>query len=204
MTCQIIDKYKSPNYSQDREKIRFIVIHATDLSFKESMDILCNHTSNNRVSAHYLIDRDGKVYNLVDEEYTAWHAGKSHWSGVDNINLSSIGIEVVCEQDEIFLQAQYESLIWLCKNLQKKYDIHNPNNIVAHSDIAIGRKFDPGHRCNWHILAESGVGVIHQISLQKQSKQEIIDILQKIGYNVQNHETEDILRAFSLRHDLLE
>ena len=92
-----IVKIFSPNY--DRKKravnsVKIIVIHYTGMqSERESIQKLCN--SNSKVSSHYLINRNGKVFNLVHDSHVAWHAGKSCWGKYQNLNKNSIGIELV-------------------------------------------------------------------------------------------------------------
>ena len=89
-----ITKYKSPNYnSRKNSKIKLIVIHYTALSnTKEAISYLC--TKEKKVSAHYLISQDGVIYNLVNENFRAWHAGQSFWQDIVDINSFSIGIEL--------------------------------------------------------------------------------------------------------------
>ena len=94
MTIKIIQK-KSPNFDKrpKGKKINSIIIHYTGMkTFDEAYKRLCD--KNSKVSSHYLIGRDGKIINLVDEKKRAWHSGVSHWKGVDNLNDISIGIEL--------------------------------------------------------------------------------------------------------------
>ena len=152
MTIKIIQK-KSPNFDKRPKgtKINSIVIHYTGMkTFDEAFERLCN--KNSKVSSHYLIGRDGRIINLVDEKYRAWHAGISEWKGIDNLNNNSIGIELENPGHEFgyipFSKKQMDVLISLCKELKNKYDIKE-DWVLGHSDISPGRKLDPGEKFNW-------------------------------------------------------
>ena len=101
-----------------------------------------------KLSAHYLIERSGRVIELVHPDKKAWHAGKSKYNDKQNCNNFSIGIELVGGDFIDFTYSQYVSLNYLLKDLKKDYPI---KNIVGHSDIATpkGRKKDPGDRFLW-------------------------------------------------------
>jgi len=94
-------------------------------------------------STHYMIGRDGEILRLVPDEYQAWHAGPSSFNGMANCNEFMFGIELIGSHNKPFEYAQYESLAWLCYQLMDKYNI-DPDWITRHSDIAPGRKKDPG------------------------------------------------------------
>ncbi len=115
-----------------------------------------------RVSAHYVVDEDGTVYAMVDERDRAWHAGQSFWRGRRNLNDNSIGIEMVNpghgEQYRPFARPQLDAVIELCKSICKRHPIVH-DQILAHSDVAPGRKIDPGEKFNWRYLARNGIGV---------------------------------------------
>ena len=99
-----------------------------------------------KVSAHFLVRRDGSVVQFVPPERRAWHAGVSSWRGRERCNDFSIGIELEGAEDEAFPDLQYESLIVLMRDLQSRLPIRD---IAAHSDVAPGRKTDPGARFEW-------------------------------------------------------
>jgi len=108
------------------------------------------------VSAHYMIEENGTVIRLVDEDKRAWHAGRSYWRGITDINSASIGIELVNPGHEWgyrpFTAAQMESLMPLVGRIVRRYDIPRAN-VVGHSDIAPARKEDPGELFDWTRLA---------------------------------------------------
>ena len=126
----------------------------------EAIERLCNPES--RVSAHYVLDEDGQLFNLVDESKRAWHAGISFWRGDESLNKSSIGIEIVNPGHEFgyrkFTEAQYQTLIPLCQEIKARYKLQDIN-IIGHSDIAPDRKQDPGELFDWERLAKAGVGL---------------------------------------------
>ena len=164
-------------------------------SERESIKRLCN--PNSKVSSHYLINRRGKIFRLVQDRHVAWHAGKSCWGKYKNLNESSIGIELVNKGHQFgytgFKKKQISSLIKLCRKLIKKYKIKK-KNIVGHSDIAPLRKIDPGEKFPWKYLAINKVGIWHSYDsnflrkyrrlkvLTKQDMKKFIKNLNRIGY----------------------
>ncbi|NKB54865.1 MAG: N-acetylmuramoyl-L-alanine amidase [Alphaproteobacteria bacterium] len=118
--------------------------------------------SASEVSAHYMIDEDGKVFRLVDEERRAWHAGVAQWRGHDDINGRSIGIELVNPGHEFgyraFPEPQMAALISLATAIVGHHSIP-PRNVVGHSDVAPSRKEDPGELFDWKRLATAGLGL---------------------------------------------
>lgn len=99
-----------------------------------------------KVSSHFLIRRDGEVVQFVPVERRAWHAGVSSWRGRSRCNDFSVGIELEGTEEAAFTSAQYQSLVSLVRQLQKQFPIRD---IAAHSDVAPGRKTDPGARFDW-------------------------------------------------------
>ena len=151
---KLIHKFKSLNYDKrNNKKISFLILHYTALpSIADSIKYLCD--KKNKVSCHYIISQNGKIYNLVDEKYRAWHAGQSAWLLEKDLNSSSIGIELdfsTINNNNKFSKLLIESLISLLKYLKKKYKI-NKKNILGHSDIAPYRKIDPGEKFPWKKL----------------------------------------------------
>jgi AmpD protein len=102
-----------------------------------------------RVSAHFLVRRDGELVQFVPLERRAWHAGASSWRGRDRCNDFSVGIELEGSDDAPFEDAQYAALAALIADLGKRLPLRD---IAAHSEIAPGRKTDPGAGFDWHRL----------------------------------------------------
>jgi N-acetylmuramoyl-L-alanine amidase len=154
----------SPNFSDRRAVdgqigVRHLVLHYTGMvSAAAALARLCDPTA--QVSAHYLLDEDGAVTRLVSEDKRAWHAGKSFWRGVRDINSTSVGIEIVNPGHGYrpFPEAQIAALIELAGDIIGRQGIA-PDNVVGHSDIAPGRKIDPGELFPWRRLAEAGIGL---------------------------------------------
>jgi N-acetylmuramoyl-L-alanine amidase len=150
----VIEK-PSPNFNDRQAPISMIVLHYTGMADADAaLARLCDPDA--KVSAHYLVDEDGVVTRLVPEEKRAWHAGRSHWRGVTDINSASIGIEIVNPGHEFgyreFPDAQIEALIPLVADIKDRHGITR-GNIVGHSDIAPARKRDPGEFFPWGRLA---------------------------------------------------
>lgn len=108
-----------------------------------------------RVSSHFFIRRDGELVQFVNTDHRAWHAGVSECLGKNCVNDFSIGIELEGWDEAIdgFADVQYHVLANLCSDLMKYYDIAN-ENIYGHSDIAPGRKNDPGSYFDWQVLKQ--------------------------------------------------
>ena len=146
----------SPNFEARRPIL--IVIHATEQdSVAESLLTLRTANSGGPVSAHYLIGRDGKRFQLVADDQRAWHAGGGHWGTITDVNSVSIGIELDNNGRDAFPAEQIDSLIVLLGDLCKRLDIPR-TQIVAHADFAPTRKQDPGMRFPWKRLADAGFG----------------------------------------------
>ncbi len=140
--------------------VRFLIMHYTALDFKASITALIGPS----VSAHYLVPdpsektyidagfKDMRIFNLVDENERAWHAGVSSWAGRSNLNDTSIGIETVNlarDNNGVFVfppynPVQINAIKELAANILQRYPDITPVNVVGHSDIASGRKSDPG------------------------------------------------------------
>ena len=155
---------KSVNFSKKTRRLRdiqYLIIHYTGMqSARVSMKRLKN--PNSKVSCHYLIDRNGQIYKMIDDANIAWHAGKSKWKNIKNLNKYSIGIEIQNKGHFInyqnFPKKQISSSIVLIKSLLKKYKIKK-NNVLGHSDIAPLRKKDPGEKFPWNFLSSKGAAI---------------------------------------------
>ncbi len=125
-------------------------------SCRAALDRLCDPGS--EVSAHYLISEQGEVLALVPEDMRAWHAGAGSWAGQDDINSRSIGIELANDGQQPFAAPQMRALEILLTDVMARWAIP-PERIIAHSDMAPGRKSDPGTRFDWRRLALAGLSV---------------------------------------------
>lgn len=149
------DERVSPNWNERASPISMIVLHYTGMrTADEALERLCDPEAS--VSAHYFVDEAGKVTRLVPEDKRAWHAGKSYWRGVTDVNSASIGIELANPGHEWgyqpFPDAQMEALLPLLADLIDRHGV-DPADVVGHSDIAPARKQDPGELFDWERLA---------------------------------------------------
>lgn len=155
----IFTRRDSPNCGPRRDGARpdLVVIHYTAMGSAEAAaNTLCNPKT--EVSAHYLIAKDGAVLALVPEELRAWHAGAGRWGAVTDVNSRSIGIELDHPGVGPFEDAQIVALLEVLAGIMHRWGI-GPERVIGHSDMAPGRKIDPGARFDWRRLAEAGFSV---------------------------------------------
>ena len=150
MNLKITQKLSENFDKLEGRRIKYVIIHYTGMRDQKSA-IKRLQSKVAKVSCHYLISRGGKVYQMVQDQDVAWHAGKSKWGKDINLNSKSIGIELVNKGFESFPDKQIVALIKILKILKKKYKI-KPNYILGHEDISPGRKSDPGSKFPWKIL----------------------------------------------------
>jgi N-acetylmuramoyl-L-alanine amidase len=151
----------------DGQSPTMIIIHYTGTkTAEEARARFCDPDptdSIGRISPHYLIDGDARVYQFVDETARAWHAGRASWGAVTDVNSASIGIEIWNSGHEYdfedFIPAQIDGLIALIRDIRGRWDIPD-RNILGHSDVAPGRKLDPGEKFPWGQLAANGIGIM--------------------------------------------
>jgi N-acetylmuramoyl-L-alanine amidase len=196
-----IISYPSPNFNErlinPGEKPDMIILHHTNMDSAESaLKRLVDPESN--VSCHYLIHKNGTVYQLVDERERAWHAGIiSAWKDRERLNSFSIGIELDSLGDA-FTKPQMEALVLLIQDIRTRYHIPN-THILGHSDIAPDRKDDPSEHFDWEYLAEQGIGCMPEnVEILKEipSMEDIEKTLGSIGYR---GERVKVIQAFQ-RH----
>jgi N-acetylmuramoyl-L-alanine amidase len=171
-----------------------IVHHTSKSTAEEALDVLTNR--DRKVSAHYLIGRDGKLFQLVDEAARAWHAGESYWGGQHDLNSASIGIELDNDGQERFFDAQIETLLALLADLKSRYNIPAAN-FLGHADVAPGRKADPSRFFPWRRLSEQGFGLWCDPpypAMPPGLETEVL--LQALGYRVWN--VQAAINAFKL------
>lgn len=146
----------SPNFDERALPITMIVLHYTGMTTgATAIDRLADADA--KVSAHYVVEEDGQITVMVPEAKRAWHAGRSRWRGIKDVNSASVGIEIVNPGHEFgytpFPDEQIASVMRLVHDIQARYGISR-GNIVGHSDIAPARKQDPGELFPWEALAK--------------------------------------------------
>ena len=146
----------SPNWDERALPVTMIVLHYTGMADADGAVARLTDPAA-KVSAHYLVHEDGRVLRMVAEDKRAWHAGKSHWRGVTDVNSASIGIEIVNPGHEFgyrpFHDEQIDAVVRLVSEIKDRHEITR-GNVVGHSDIAPARKRDPGELFPWHRLAK--------------------------------------------------
>ncbi len=201
---EIID-FPSPNFGARREDARpdLLVIHYTAMASAEAaLARLCDPGA--EVSAHYLIGRDGRVWRLVAEAARAWHAGAGHWGAVADVNSRSIGIELdnagPLDGFPPFPEAQMAALEALIDAVRSRWDIPAAR-IIGHSDMAPGRKADPGPKFDWARLARAGraVWVTAGAAPVGAGEAELVAALERAGYRLPPEGLAPVIDAFRLR-----
>ncbi len=149
----------SPNFNDRLLPVSMVVLHYTGIpSAAAALDRLADPAA--EVSAHYVVAEDGVVVRMVDEAKRAWHAGKSYWRGVTDVNSASIGVEIVNPGHEFgyrpFPEPQMVAVEALVGGIVARFPVA-PGNVVGHSDIAPARKDDPGELFDWPRLARAGL-----------------------------------------------
>jgi N-acetylmuramoyl-L-alanine amidase len=190
--------HPSPNFG-DRDPavaLQFIVLHYTGMaSGAAALTRLCDPTS--EVSAHYLVEEDGRIFGLVDETKRAWHAGQSLWRGISDINSASIGIELVNPGHQYgyrrFTERQIQALEELLRDIMKRHALP-ASALLAHADVAPRRKEDPGELFPWERLAKNGLGIWPQPipdDYVPASDLEVQRMLRAIGYDCPESDAYD-------------
>ncbi|MBF8747424.1 N-acetylmuramoyl-L-alanine amidase [Pseudomonas putida] len=218
--------YRSKAFNR---RVRFLVFHYTAINFEGSVNALAK---GGQVSAHYLLPtpadpsyrRAGfdrvRIFNLVDESERAWHSGVSAWGGRSNLNDTAIGIELVNEATVSngqfsfpeYHPEQIAALVQLSRDILQRYPDIKPTQVLGHSDIAIGRKSDPGAAFPWRSLHEAGIGAWYdeevktrfqaQFASDRPASEDIQGKLRAYGYSVPPRPSDgymrSLLRAFQL------
>jgi N-acetylmuramoyl-L-alanine amidase len=171
-----------PSANFDERRPSFVILHYTsnnnaDAALRTLTDPVA------KVSAHYLIRRDGKIFALVDERARAWHAGVSAWGGNRDVNSASIGIELDNDGVEPFAGPLVDTLLALLTDLKTRYAIPT-ENFIGHSDVAPRRKPDPGRRFPWARLAERGFGLWCVPPYVAPPRDDGLTLLAAFGYDV--------------------
>ncbi len=213
MRINSIETAKFEKKTRIKKNIRFLIIHYTGMqSARVSIKRLLD--SRFKVSTHYMIDRNGVVFKMVDDNKVAWHAGKSKWKNCNNLNKYSIGIEIQnkghFKNYQKYKKNQINSLVKLIKILMKKYKIQK-ENVLGHSDIAPLRKLDPGEKFPWELLSKKGISIwFTKLNLKKHNlkfkdkRKFFFKNIFKIGYRYfsltrQSKKDKFIIKAFQRR-----
>ena len=189
----------SPNFGERKKnkKPSIIVIHYTAMkTATEALALLCDPKS--EVSCHYLIDERGQIFSLVKEQYRAWHAGEGSWKGCEDVNSSSIGIELCNSGKSPYSFLLMDALLNLIKIISDRWSI-DKSNVIGHSDLAPSRKKDPGRHFDWRTLELYGLATKVQMH---DASEDFLNNLEKIGYYVINNGSyrNDLLEAFRSRY----
>jgi N-acetylmuramoyl-L-alanine amidase len=250
MPLEII-QHPSPNFDDRKRPIRFIVLHYTGMQSADGAlrvlsdplpqreaylkeipaspllvdgrpaDRVLVPAPMSKVSSHYLVYEDGRVFQLVDEAKRAWHAGRGSWDGEADVNSCSIGIEIANGGHDFglpdFPEAQIQSVMTLVHAIMERHGLDR-QHVIGHSDLAPSRKPDPGEKFPWKRLAERGLSIWPVASPEDGDQRVLFDTLGTmdsgisviqtglgtIGYGVEVNGTydgvlQDIIRAFQRR-----
>jgi N-acetylmuramoyl-L-alanine amidase len=192
----------SPNHDERDQPVSIVVLHYTGMADAESAIARLRDPAA-KVSCHYLVDEDGKVLRMVPEERRAWHAGKSCWRGIHDVNGASVGIEIVNPGHEFgyrpFPAPQMAALLPLLAGIVRRHQVPRAN-VVGHSDVAPARKQDPGELFDWALLAK------HKLAVARPTR-DLVDplwsdsgfllALERYGYDVRKPSAA--VRAFQRR-----
>ncbi|GAB7531544.1 N-acetylmuramoyl-L-alanine amidase [Pseudomonas sp. 3A(2025)] len=217
----IIDYNSYRSIKGFNRRVRFLILHYTAGAFKGSVTALTGPS----VSAHYLVPdpldktytdagfKDLRIFNLVDENERAWHAGASVWGSRNNLNDTSIGIEIVNDASfdkGVFTFPPYnvqqiEAVKQLALDILQRYPDMTPVHVLGHSDIAPGRKSDPGPAFPWKELHEAGIGAWYdeatkqryqvQFNRELPARAQVLAKLKVYGYDVSGAGTDSGYRA---------
>lgn len=181
----------------DLRKPNFVIIHHTAQNSCEQT-LKTFTLERTKVSAHYVICKDGTVHHMLNDYMRAWHGGVAKWGNNTDINSSSIGIEIDNNGFEPFEPKQIESLLTLLGVLKQKHKIPEAN-FIGHGDIAPTRKVDPNINFPWSLLAQKGYGIWFEpnLNIVLQNNLSIPYALAIVGYDIKD--TSAAILAFK-RH----
>ncbi|WP_420349751.1 N-acetylmuramoyl-L-alanine amidase [Pelagibius sp.] len=206
MSALSILQRPSPNHDPrpDGPAVDILLLHYTGMeSGAAALARLCDPAA--KVSAHYCVEEDGRIFQLVDEDRRAWHAGVALWKGASNINARSIGIEIVNPGHEFgyrpFPAAQMTAVIQLAEDIVARHAIP-PARVLGHSDVAPLRKEDPGELFDWPALAAAGIGLWpgEQREAGALSADAVASGLSAVGYGYVEEDLPAVIRAFQRRY----
>ena len=191
------ERRPSPNFGPRRGEARpdIVVLHFTAMpDVDEALTRLCDPEA--KVSAHYLIARNGAIWRLVDEGERAWHAGSGVWGAVDEVNSRSIGIELDNAGNHPYSEPLMASLETLLPEILARWSIPR-ERVIGHSDLAPDRKRDPGPRFDWRRLALKGLAVWPEgtAAAEVAGMARFRDLARRFGYH-RDFADDQVLRAF--------
>ncbi len=199
----MIPAFPSPNCGPRRHggAPDMVVLHYTAMqTAADAIARLCDPCF--EVSAHYVIAEDGEVTQLVAETDRAWHAGAGAWGDVDDVNSRSIGIEIANGGPDSaapeFPEPQMQAVETLLADILKRWAIM-PERVIAHSDMAPGRKIDPGPYFDWQRLAAKGLSIWVEALEQPVNWCRFAEDAQRFGYRAPEADWRLVLDAFRLR-----
>jgi len=206
---KVIRQYPLQSIRSDSMTMSPYFAGTTNLNLRKPNFVIIHHTAQNncpqtlrtftlprtQVSAHYVICKDGTVYQMLNDYLRAWHAGVSRWGNITDINSSSIGIELDNNGFEPFTEPQIRNLCIVLDTLKKRYNIPAAN-FIGHADIAPTRKNDPNVSFPWKPLAERGFGYWYDDTTGVVVPPDFnhLQALRIIGYDVKD--TAAAIRAF--------
>lgn len=187
----------APAMHYDLRRPQFVMLHHTSQN-SLNQTVRTFQLPHTEVSAHYVVGRDGRVVQMLNDYMRAWHAGTGRWGNITDMNSVSIGIELDNNGYEPFPDLQINALLVLLDTLKTKYKIPQAN-FIGHSDFAPARKNDPSILFPWKVLAERGFGIWYNESYLPTPPQNFnaVDALKVIGYDTRN--LPAAIRAFKRR-----
>ena len=205
MTASPVIAAPSPNFDRRRLPVDMLIMHYTGMPTGAAALARLRDPAA-KVSAHYLIEEDGRVFALVDEAARAWHAGVARWRGEADINSRAIGIELVNPGQDWgyrpFPAPQMMALEGLCADILTRHPVP-PRHVLGHSDVAPARKQDPGPLFDWARLAHRGIGLWAQCApgqdapLAGGQQRRFLECLATFGYDLGDEVTTSAaVRAF--------
>ena len=193
----------SPNFDERGGATDMIVLHYTGMkTADDALQRMCDPAA--KVSAHYMVDENGDIYRLVDENKRAWHAGVAFWKGEIDINARAIGIEIVNPGHEFgyrdFPDEQIDAVVALVRDIRTRHEIPL-DRVVGHADVAPRRKEDPGEKFPWARLAAEGLALAPYEGEGDASisYDDALSFLTEIGYDANFGDYAAALLAFQRR-----
>lgn len=198
-----IIEHPSPNHDArpPGQAVDMLLLHYTGMPTGEAaLERLCDPQA--KVSAHYLVEEDGRIFQLVSESRRAWHAGAACWQGATDINARSIGVEIVNPGHEFgyrpFPAEQIAAVKRLALDILARHPV-SAARVLGHSDVAPLRKEDPGEFFDWRGLAAAGVGLWPESGAVAVLENAVAKALQRVGYGYTDEDLPAVIRAFQ-RH----